>query len=313
MQYENIIIGNLIFSKSLSSDTVYFINNGKKIGIPDVPTFDLLHFNWGNLQVLADAQVAVIPLAYNLPSLANGNVISSGNEPEASYIEAGKRRVIPDPETLTSLGKTFNDIIHLDAVFFDLITVGTPYSSIVLDSPKIISISPSTATPSQIILTINGTKFDDTCIDEIYNESHQMVYSGINNGGLNSRNDNQLVIKENLASLSLGNYTVYVKNSKGQKSNGVIFSIKSEIAEGNLIVGTSDKTVYYVRNGKKIGIPDLDTFNLLGFDWAKIMILPDAQVMNIPLDYDFRQINPLKLFDLCYGPKNFPAYKNKNF
>ncbi len=268
--------------------TVYYIQNGQRRGIPG-ETFDLLNFSQGNVKEITQTQMNTISLGTALPSLIDGTAIRLGDSGhEVSIIEAGKRRPVPDEATLANWCGSPCDVIPLEAVFFDRITLGEAYVPITETIPTIISVTPHTFIPSQITLTITGKKFDDGCIDEIYNENHHLVYSGINNGGLYSRSDTQLIIQENLSSLSPGNYSLYVKNSTGQKSNSHSLSIKSPFTEGVLIRGPGDPTVYYVHNGKRIGIPDPETFDLLHFDWTKVIDLPD--ITNIPKGVDLKPL-----------------------
>ncbi len=51
--------------------------------------------------------------------------------------------------------------------------------------------------------------------------------------------------------------------------------------EGSLIKG-SDDAVYYVMGGRRRHIPDLETFNALGFRWQDVHILSDIALASVP-------------------------------
>ncbi len=88
-------------------------------------------------------------------------------------------------------------------------------------APSINSISPSAVAPSTFDLTINGNNFDGGAIDQIFFGS-----TLIGNGTILSRSNTQIVVREFMTGATKGNYTVKVKNSNGQLSNGVTLTLQ---------------------------------------------------------------------------------------
>jgi uncharacterized protein YcnI len=93
-------------------------------------------------------------------------------------------------------------------------------------TPTITSISPSQVVGSNFTLTINGTGFDSTTVDQI------IFPSGFTGSGTRvSWSANQVVFSETMAGAAPGNYTVKVKNgANGTPSNGVTLRLTSEVS-----------------------------------------------------------------------------------
>ncbi len=87
-------------------------------------------------------------------------------------------------------------------------------------SPSITQISPASVAPGVFDLTINGNTFDGGAIDQVFFGT-QLVGSG----QILSRNGSQIIVRESMSTATLGTYTVKVKNSSGQTSNGVGLTI----------------------------------------------------------------------------------------
>jgi hypothetical protein len=88
-------------------------------------------------------------------------------------------------------------------------------------SPVISYISPSSAAASSFDLTIYGSNFDSGAVDQIYTPTGAFMGQGV----IKSRTGTQIVVTENMTGTGTGNYTVKVKNSTGQLSNGVTLTI----------------------------------------------------------------------------------------
>ncbi len=83
-------------------------------------------------------------------------------------------------------------------------------------APAIVSINPSSVTPSVFDLTINGTNFDNGAIEQLF-----FGTSLVGSGTILSRTATQIRARESMTTATLGTYTVKVRNSDGQLSNGV--------------------------------------------------------------------------------------------
>ncbi|MEW6209520.1 MAG: IPT/TIG domain-containing protein [Acidobacteriota bacterium] len=90
--------------------------------------------------------------------------------------------------------------------------------------PQVNSINPTSVAPSTFTLTINGRDFDSGAIDEIV-FPNGFVGSGAANGGLISRSNTQLVVRETMSGVGSGTYRVRVKNLDGQRSNEVTLTV----------------------------------------------------------------------------------------
>ncbi len=76
--------------------------NGKRHHVPNPPTLAALGIRPPIAQQ-PDSFVRAIPEGEPLPNLP-GNVIQKGGTGEIYLLESGKRRYIPNPETLTAMG-----------------------------------------------------------------------------------------------------------------------------------------------------------------------------------------------------------------
>lgn len=87
-------------------------------------------------------------------------------------------------------------------------------------APTITSISPASAQASDVTLTIEGSNFDAGTIDQIYFGS-----TLVGSGDIQLRSTERIVVVEHMSSATPGTYTVKVKNSAGQLSDGVSWTI----------------------------------------------------------------------------------------
>jgi hypothetical protein len=102
---------------------VYLISHGKRRYIPDPGTLDALGLRH---LISADPSPTIdsIPLGEPLPSLP-GRVIQNAQSNEVFLLEAGKRRYIPDPETLAVLGLT-KEVRQVPASAAESVPLGPP-------------------------------------------------------------------------------------------------------------------------------------------------------------------------------------------
>jgi hypothetical protein len=81
---------------------VYIIWDGKRRQVPDPQTLEALSIS-GQVSTQPREVIASIPEREPIPHLP-GKVVQKGSTGEVFILEAGKRRWIPDPETLEALG-----------------------------------------------------------------------------------------------------------------------------------------------------------------------------------------------------------------
>src|SRR5207302_8497335 len=149
---------------------------------------------------------------------------SSNSQPGAGTINARQWKI--DAANVSTLPRfTYSLVVGTHGVSLDVMNSGglhdTATGTVVItesssQAPAIAGISPTSVSPSTFDLTINGTNFDGNAIDQIYFGS-----SFVGNGQILSRTGStQIVVREFMSTATLGTYTVKVRNSDGQLSNG---------------------------------------------------------------------------------------------
>ena len=92
--------------------------------VPNPSTLAALGFSQ-QVKVVTDSEVNVIPLGGQMPLLTSNFMVKSGTG-QVFMIEAGKRRYIPDPDTLAALHVTKEQIKYVPDAVADSIPLGTP-------------------------------------------------------------------------------------------------------------------------------------------------------------------------------------------
>jgi hypothetical protein len=96
-------------------------------------------------------------------------------------------------------------------------------------------------------------------------------------------------------------HTFLRENESGQEELTTDYSVAKVIqryATGTLIMG-SDAKVYVVLNDYRYHIPNPETFAALGYQWEKILSLPDYEVNAVPEGPPFPSVAPVS------GPLNY--------
>ena len=116
-----------------SGPEVYYIQNDIKRHIPDPETFNILQFDWATIKPVSDSLLVSIDEGDPIPPLRNSMLIKRDQEIHVYIIESGQKRWlldgIPDESTLDLYGLRFDEVIPVEAVFFDLIILGVPIPS----------------------------------------------------------------------------------------------------------------------------------------------------------------------------------------
>jgi hypothetical protein len=117
-------------------NTVYLETLGGVLrSFQDPLTFELLGFNWGNVDIYPEGQRGMFRFDIPLRRIEDSNKIrlqfSNGTLANEVYIiwEDGRKHHIPDPETLNEIGG-FSDIKNLDYLEFNSIPHGKPLENI---------------------------------------------------------------------------------------------------------------------------------------------------------------------------------------
>ncbi|MBI5192265.1 MAG: PD40 domain-containing protein [Nitrospirae bacterium] len=152
--------------------------------------------------------------------------------------------------------------------------------------PNITSINPSLIGTGTFNLTIDGVNFDSGAVEQVYNTDGTFM----GHGAIKSRTASQIVVVEYMNGVTPGDYTVYVKNSDGQWSNGVTLTItNSTIAPTDKFLtylnpdpyGDSTR-VYWIQNNKRYHVIDstlIDTMrysSIAGWSWQGVYTVSNA-------------------------------------
>jgi len=118
--------------------------------------------------------------------------------------------------------------------------------TITASAPQITSISPTQSVAGTFDLTINGNNFDTGAIDQIYWKADGHY---VGQGTVLSRTSTRIVVRQYMTGTEPGVYTIKVKNTDGQLSNGVDLTITApapqitSISPTQSVAGTFDLTI----------------------------------------------------------------------
>ena len=107
----------------------YLIENGYLRRIPDAPTLMSLHHNNASgvpTQPLTGLDKKAYPMGEPLPSRADGQVVKAPKNNWVFALQGGKRRGIPNMDTLLHLGFKLSDVKVLPAADIEQIVMGEP-------------------------------------------------------------------------------------------------------------------------------------------------------------------------------------------
>ncbi len=123
---------NLIRFDGPDVNTVYLeIEPNVLRGFPDALTFEVLGFNWGNVDIYPDSYKNKFTIQKPLEKISNSKKIrlkfSNGTHANEIYIiwEDGRKHHVPDPETMREISG-FSNIEELDYLKFNAIPHGQP-------------------------------------------------------------------------------------------------------------------------------------------------------------------------------------------
>ncbi len=126
----------LIRFDGIDANTIYLeIELNILKGFQDPLTFELLGFNWGNVDIYPDNYRSKFTFQEPLEKLSNSKKIrlkfSNGTHANEIYViwEDGRKHHVPDPETMREIGG-FSDIDEVDFLEFNAIPHGQPLVNI---------------------------------------------------------------------------------------------------------------------------------------------------------------------------------------
>jgi hypothetical protein len=103
---------------------VYLVSQGQRHYIPDPKTLDVLGIK-SQIKSASSEQINAIPLSQPIPSLSSKFIQKAGTG-QVFMIEAGKRRYVPDPETLQALHVSKGDVAGINDSEAESIPLGEP-------------------------------------------------------------------------------------------------------------------------------------------------------------------------------------------
>ena len=117
-------INDISVLQDAKDSRVYLVFQGKRHYIPDPKTLDVLGVK-SQIKGANDKEINAISLAEPIPSLSS-KFIQKASTGEVFMLEAGKRRYIPDPETLKALHVSKENITGIRDAGVDAIPLGEP-------------------------------------------------------------------------------------------------------------------------------------------------------------------------------------------
>lgn len=96
-----------------SGPPVYVIKDGIRRHIPNVPTFEALSFQWGNVDALPDWMLAQLPEGQPLLDVTEDGNLLRGAGPEVYVMQAGQRRHVQSPEVMSQCGYGWDAVYTL--------------------------------------------------------------------------------------------------------------------------------------------------------------------------------------------------------
>jgi endonuclease/exonuclease/phosphatase family metal-dependent hydrolase len=117
-----------------SAPEVYLVQRGRRRWIPNPATLQCFG-GWDVVQVIDDSELEGIPGGVPLPSLADGMLIQ-GTGPKVYLMQGCKRRWVPDPDTLATLGG-WERVVSVSERDLQNIAEDFPLPSVVTGPPKV--------------------------------------------------------------------------------------------------------------------------------------------------------------------------------
>ena len=103
---------------------VYYVFDGKRHYVPNPSTLEALGFS-KQVRLVPDSQASAIPLGEPIPALTSKVLVKAGTG-QVFLIEGGKRRYIPDPDTMQAMHIPKEQIKYVPDASADVIPMGDP-------------------------------------------------------------------------------------------------------------------------------------------------------------------------------------------
>ncbi len=219
--------------------------------------------NWDTFLALGYRQSDIVPCGAAANDPLGGPItrLFKGSDASVYWMEAGQRRHIPDMQTFSAMGYTISDITVLPDSILTLWPEGAPL-------PSSAQTQAATAQPTAAksgAVSVCGTDLDHAYL--VAGDIRYPIYGWVN-------------------TLNLGFTEADLHPCDANLHDTLTAAIRS-----SLIKGSAD-AVYWMQNGVRHHIPDMATFDKLGFNGLDITVLPDWIVSWWPLGDDLTSAPP---------------------
>jgi hypothetical protein len=229
--------------------------NYQRRGIASEGVFNRMGFKWSDVKDIDQQDLMNIPEGPPIwskeliTSFPDGTLIRLTGKPQTYVIQGGRKCYIPDPETFQSRGYSWDQVKEVDQATLDSIFTGIPIQSV---KPPF-----QYTTPGQqpAVQTPSPTG------------PPSMVQPRSLSSPTPSQPSGNSTIQPGAGS------TLYQTQPQ---SSSTFF------ADGTLIRG-SGPDIYLIQNGVKRLIPDMETFNAMGFNWNNVTSVDNQKLGSVPM------------------------------
>ena len=282
-----------ILAKFGSSSTVYLIDDGAYINVPDMATFDAYGFSGMNTKVYSDTNIMSL--------LGSGGTLKTlTREPSGAinYVDAGKKHIFPDYNTFKTLGPSLTgdpslQFTKLSSEFVGTITEGSPElldGKIVkaADSPAIYLYDSgalwwfSANTWKAWGKKIDYGKLSSTGLSQIPAASGPAPFLLSDGASHYLVNQGSLYTYDNTVESAWGLSSVDFV----QLSDAAISRLGTGANVGTLL-RSPNGAVYMLRSNERVVVASLDDFNGLGLSWKNVQNLTENSLSVVPNSTSF--------------------------
>lgn len=226
--------------------------------IANEEVFKQMGFKWSDVKEIDHQDVMILPEGKPIWSreliapFPEGAVIRLKGKPQTYVIQGGRKCYIPDPDTFQAMGYRWDQVVEVDQATLDSILTGIPIRSV---KPPFQYIPPGQQPPI-------GPTYPSGPSPPIQPQPPHPPPSTWPPPPHGS--------------------SIIPPPTGTTKFQSTFFP------DGTLIKG-SGPDIYLIENGVRRLIPDMETFNTLGFNWGSVINVDDQRLGNVPLGISIPQ------------------------
>jgi hypothetical protein len=245
--------GDLIRSKG--NTKIYLIQNGQRRCFANEKVFRQGGFKKKDVRDVDPQDIMNIPEGPPIwgkeiiASYPDGTLIRLIGETQTYVIQGGRKCYIPDPETFQSRGYSWNQVIEVDQATLDSVDTGIPIQSV---KPPFQYIPPGQQPAVQAPSPTGPPPMTQPQSSSSPTLSQPYGSSTIQPG------------------IGSSPYQTQPQSSS------------SSFSDGTLIKGSGPE-IYLIENGVKRLIPNMETFNAMGFNFSSVINVDNQRLGNIPM------------------------------